>query len=33
VVIFVIDRASGRLSRTGQEAKVSHPVCVKFMNT
>lgn len=30
VVVFRIDPATGGLSSTGQEAKISHPVCVKF---
>jgi 6-phosphogluconolactonase len=30
VVIFQIDPATGKLIQTGQEVKVSHPVCVKF---
>lgn len=30
IVIFRIDAESGELSRTGYEAKVSMPVCVKF---
>ena len=30
VSAFSIDLATGRLSRTGQELKISHPVCIKF---
>jgi 6-phosphogluconolactonase len=30
VVVFKIDRATGRLSKTGQEVKVDTPVCLKF---
>ena len=30
VVVFKIDRATGRLSKTGKEVKVDTPVCLKF---
>jgi 6-phosphogluconolactonase len=32
VVVFQIDPATGRLIKTGLEASVSHPVCVKFLD-
>jgi 6-phosphogluconolactonase len=32
VVIFKIDPGTGGLSRTGQEAKLSKPVCVRFVH-
>jgi 6-phosphogluconolactonase len=31
VVVFQIDPSTGKPIETGQEAKVSHPVCVKFI--
>jgi 6-phosphogluconolactonase len=31
VVVFRIDRETGQLSRSGHEARLSYPVCVKFM--
>ena len=30
VVVFKIDRATGRLSNIGKEVKVDTPVCLKF---
>lgn len=32
VVVFRIDPQTGGLSRTGQEAKLSKPVCVRFVH-
>ena len=32
VVVFQIDPRTGRLIKTGLEANVSHPVCVKFLD-
>lgn len=32
VVVFKLDPATGRLSRTGYEAKLSQPVCVRFVH-
>jgi 6-phosphogluconolactonase len=32
VVVFQIDPTTGRLLKTGYEATVSHPVCVKFLD-
>jgi 6-phosphogluconolactonase len=32
VVVFQIDPSTGRLIKTGLEANISHPVCVKFLD-
>ncbi|HMB24321.1 MAG TPA: lactonase family protein [Anaerolineales bacterium] len=32
IVVFRIDAATGSLSRTGQEAKLSKPVCLRFVH-
>jgi 6-phosphogluconolactonase len=32
VVVFGIDKTSGKLSATGAEVKVPFPVCVKFLS-
>ncbi len=32
IVVFRIDPATGSLSRTGQEAKLSQPVCMRFIH-
>jgi 6-phosphogluconolactonase len=31
VVVFKIDRATGRLSKTGNEIKLDVPVCIQFV--
>ena len=31
VIVFKVDRATGRLSKTGNEIKLDVPVCIQFV--